>query len=216
MESWRSKKIDYIEGIENGERRFLTHLVEYREDGEEGRITGTASEVNKWYDVGWFEERVVKGAFDDVLGDDVRALFNHDPNLVLARTKSGTLDLAIDKKGNLTYSYQTPNRSYAKDLEDTVKIKDVDQSSFAFRVAKNGDKWEWRDDDNDLKKDRRTITKFERIYDVSPVTYAASPTTTVATRKLENHNGELKEAKKKRNENIYKLAQAKITLNKHK
>jgi HK97 family phage prohead protease len=87
----------------------------------------------------------------------VRALINHDPNLVLARTKSKTLDLFTDKKGNLAYKFKTPNRSYAKDLEDAVKSGDIDQSSFAFRVAE--EKWEWRDDNEDLKKDRRTINR---------------------------------------------------------
>jgi HK97 family phage prohead protease len=210
MEQWKMDKPDYIQKIEDGERRFVSFPVEYRED-DEGTIEGIASEVNKYYDLGFFEERIAKGAFDEVLKDDVRALINHDPNLVLARTKSKTLDLFTDKKGNLAYKFKTPNRSYAKDLEDAVKSGDIDQSSFAFRVAE--EKWEWRDDNEDLKKDRRTITKIEKLYDVSAVTYPASPSTTVAARKLDDHSKELSEAKLKRNQNILKLAQAKLTLN---
>ena len=212
MDSWRMDKTDYIENIQDGERRFISHPVEFREDNEEGTIEGIASEVERWYDLGYFEERIAKGAFDEVMDNDVRALFNHDPNLVLARTKSKTLNLSTDKKGNLVYRYKTPNRSYAKDLEDSVKSGDVDQSSFAFRVAEES--WEWRDDNKDLKKDRRTITRIEKLYDVSPVTYPASPSTTVAARKLQDHNLELKEAKKRKNENILKLAKAKLKLNK--
>lgn len=213
MESWKDKKTDYIDNIEDGERRFMAFPMEYRED-DGGTIEGIAAKVNETYDLGWFEETIKRGAFDDVLKDDVRALFNHDPNLVLARTKSKTLKLFVDKDGHLAYSFKIPNRSYAKDLEDAVKTSDVNQSSVAFRVKE--EKWEWKSDKNKLKKDKRTIIKFEQLFDVSPVTYPASPSTTVAARKLEDHNGELKEAKKKRNENIYKLAQAKITLNKHK
>ena len=94
MEAWRMKKTDYIENITNCERRFIARPVEFREGEEnsEGTIEGIASEVNTFYDLGYFEERIEKGAFDGVLNDDVRALFNHDPNLVLARTKSKTLD----------------------------------------------------------------------------------------------------------------------------
>jgi HK97 family phage prohead protease len=211
MDQWKMNKEDYIGQIENGERRVITHKVEYREE-DEGKIEGIASRVNEWYDLGYFEERIQKGAFDDVMGDDVRALFNHDPNLVLARTKSKTLDMFTDKEGNLAYSFKTPNRSYAKDLEDAVKSGDVDQSSFAFRVSE--EKWEWRDDNEKLKKDRRTITKVEKLYDVSPVTYPASPSTNVAARKQEDHTKELDQAKKIkiRNANILKMAKAKLKL----
>lgn len=209
MDQWKMNKPDYASSIEGAERRILTHKVEYREE-DEGKIEGIASRVNEWYDLGGFEERVAKGAFDDVKGDDVRALFNHDPNLVLARTKSKTLELFTDKEGNLAYRFKTPNRSYAKDLEDAVKSGDVDQSSFAFRVAE--EKWEWKDDNKDLKKDRRTILKFEKLYDVSPVTYPASPSTTVATREIQNHEEELKRAKQNRNRNILLNAKAKLNL----
>lgn len=190
---WTNDKADYVEKIEGGERRFYAHPVEYRED-DEGTIEGIASKVNKWYDLGWFEERIAKGAFDDVLkNDDVRALFNHDPNLVLARTKSKTLNLSVNKTGDLVYGYKTPDRQYAKDLENTIRTGDVDQSSFAFRVKE--ETWEWASDDEDLKKDRRTITKIEKLFDVSPVTYAASPSTKVAARKQTDHEQELKRAK---------------------
>jgi HK97 family phage prohead protease len=210
MDQWKMNKEDYIARIENGERRVITHKVEYREEGDEGKIEGIASRVNEWYDLGYFEERIAKGAFDDVMKDDVRALFNHDPNLVLARTKSQTLELFKDKEGHLAYRYKTPNRSYAKDLEDAVKSGDVDQSSFAFRVAEES--WEWRDDNDKLKKDRRTISKVEKLYDVSPVTYPASPSTTVAARKVDDHKSDLESAKKIRNQNKLKLAKAKLTL----
>ena len=208
-QKWKSDKQDYTSNIEGCERRFISHPVEYRED-DEGMIRGIASKVDKFYDLGPFEERISKGAFDTVLKDDVRALFNHDPNLVLARTKSKTLEMGTDKEGNLTYGYKTPNRSYAKDLEDAVKSGDVDQSSFAFRVAEES--WEWREDNEKIKKDRRTISRVEKLYDVSPVTYPASPSTTVAARKQSDHIEELKNAKQKRNRNILINAKAKLNL----
>ena len=206
---WMSNKNDYIEKIEDVERRFYHHPVEYRGE-EDGRVEGIASRVEEWYDLGYFEERVSKGAFDSVLKDDVRALFNHDPNLVLARTKSKTLELTTDKEGNLVYRYKTPDRSYAKDLEDSIKSGDVDQSSFAFRVAE--EKWEWRDENEKIDKDRRTILKFEKLYDVSPVTYPASPSTSVAKRSISNHEEEKKKAIQKRNQNKLKIAKAKLSL----
>ncbi|HCN9169717.1 TPA: HK97 family phage prohead protease, partial [Escherichia coli] len=48
---------------------------------------------------GSFREIIRPGAFDDVLGDDVRALFNHDPNFILGRSAAGTLNLSVDERG---------------------------------------------------------------------------------------------------------------------
>lgn len=211
MDQWKMNKEDYIQNIDKGERRFVSFPIEYNEDGDNGTIDGIASKVEQFYDLGWFEEKIARGAFDNVLNDDVRALFNHDPNLVLARTKSKTLRVFTDKDGNLAYRFTVPDRTYARDLQDAVKTGDVNQSSFAFRVKE--EKWEWATKDNKLKKDKRTILKMEKLFDVSPVTYPASPSTKVAARKLEDHNEELKRAKEKRNENILKLAKAKLTLN---
>lgn len=189
-------KNDYIDKIENAERRFVSYPVEMREESEGTTVEGIASRVNEWYDLGGYEERVAKGAFDEVMKDDVRALFNHEPNFVLARTKSKTLELFTDKDGNLAYRFKMPNRSYGKDLADALRSGDVDQSSFAFTIS--SDTWEYKDENPDLKKHRRTINKIGRLYDVSPVTYPASPSTTVGMRTIENHEQEIKEARQRR------------------
>lgn len=56
--------------------------VEKREDGEGPRIVGYAAKFNtRSNNLGGFVEVIAPGAFDDVLDDDVRALFNHDRNL---------------------------------------------------------------------------------------------------------------------------------------
>lgn len=176
-----SKK-DYIQSIEGAERRHITHKVEYRADDEGSTIEGVAAVVNKRTDLGWFEEEIMPGAFDSVLKDDVRALFNHDPNFPLARSVDGqgTLKLSIDDNGDLRYSYKTPNRSYAKDLDDAIRSGDVSQSSFAFSIKRE----EWIQRDND--KELRQILEIEKLYDVSPVTYPAYQDTSVAKRSFDN------------------------------
>jgi HK97 family phage prohead protease len=188
-------KKDYINDIENAERRFISPQIEIRAEGETNTIEGIAAVVNKTTDLGWYEERIEPGAFDDVLNDDVRALFNHDPNFVLARSKGGkgTLSLSIDKTGNLKYSYKTPDRSFARDLQDAIKAGDVDQSSFAFSIKE--EKWEFAGEENGRNKDLRTILKVERLYDISPVTYPAYQDTTVAARSKESLKNESNETK---------------------
>jgi HK97 family phage prohead protease len=123
----------------------------------------------------WFIERIAKGAFDDVLKDDVRALFNHDPNLILSRSGAG-LTLTIDKQG-LMYEFEAPTTTLGNDLLYNIRNGLIKESSFSFSIRE--EKWE---DQGKGKPNIRTILKFEKLHDVSPVTYAAYGDTTVATR----------------------------------
>lgn len=143
--------------------------------------------------LGGFREQIMPGAFDDVLVDDVRALFNHDPNHVLGRTVAGTMRLGIDAKG-LYYEVDLPDTQTARDLLISVKRGDVTQSSFAFSVAPGGAEWT----EDDTVGTLRSVTKVARLYDVSPVTYPAYADATVASRSLE----EFKQQKSKKSQEI--------------
>ena len=178
-----NKNIDYLKSIESAERRFFKSEVKFekREEGSSGEVNGYAAKFNSIAVIGnWFREMVMPGAFDDVLKDDVRCLFNHDPSLILARCKDGvgTLSLSTDDIG-LKYAYVSPNRSYAKDLEDAIEAGDVSQSSFGFRIEEE----EWVEEEGMLPL--RKIKRFKKLYDVSPVTFPAYADTEVAKRSLE-------------------------------
>jgi len=126
-----------------------------------------------------FREKIAPGAFSEVLGDDVRCLLNHDPSLILGRTRSGTLNLAQDDHG-LSIDDLLPDTQLGRDTAELVGRGDISQMSFAFSVAEES--WEYHDDGSD---DIRTILKFKRLYDVSPVTYPAYPETSIGLRDLE-------------------------------
>lgn len=128
--------------------------------------------------LGGFREKIAPGAFDDVLDDDVRALFNHDPNHILGRSKAGTLILAVDAKG-LTYEIDPPDTGTARDLLVSIERGDVNQSSFAFTVE--NDSW----DEDEEGRWIRTVHKVRRLYDVSPVTYPAYPEAGAGLRSLD-------------------------------
>lgn len=161
--------------MNNIERRFFKS--ELRAD-ENSPVVGYGSVFSKQSeDLGGFREIIAPGAFDDRLNDDVRALFNHDPNYVLGRTKSGTLSLSIDETG-LRYEVDFPNTTIANDLLESIKRGDVDQSSFAFTV----DEDEFTEADGVII---RTIHRVKKLFDVSPVTYPAYPDATVGARSLE-------------------------------
>lgn len=177
--------------IEERERRFTAGKVEVRADGD-GKVAtvrGYAAMFDRRSEnLGGFVEIIKRGAFDDVLRDDVRALFNHDANLILARSKNGegTLRFGADDAG-LWYEFTPPDTQAGRDLVVSLKRGDVDQSSFAFSVRREGQEWK---DEQDGKLMVRTITKVARLYDVSPVTYPAYPDTTVATRSLDEFRKE--------------------------
>lgn len=118
---------------------------------------------------GDLEERVAPGAFDRALRDvqDVRALWNHSPDKVLGRTKSGTLRLSTDARG-LRYEVDAP--AHAADVVESIKRGDVTGSSFSFRVKKDTVTRETRDGRSYYI---RTIEEIEKLYDVGPVTFPA-------------------------------------------
>jgi hypothetical protein len=146
-------------------------------DDASRKMIGHAAVFGEPADIGgYFREQIAPGAFtDSITADDIRALFNHDPNFVLGRNTAGTLTLAEDQDG-LAVEIDPPDTQIARDLAVSVDRGDVSQMSFAFQVLAE----EWvKGEDKEL--DLRTITKV-RLYDVSPVTFPAYEGTDIALR----------------------------------
>ena len=192
------------------ERRTIT-LKELRvvdsisDESTEPAIDGYASVFDSWSEeLGGnqpFRERVVKGAFEETIqNDDIRALFNHDPNYVLGRNKAGTLTLEEDDKG-LHVRIIPPDTQWAKDLLVSIKRGDITQMSFGFTVIL--DRWNYEDN-----TDVRELLKV-KLYDVSPVTFPAYTQTECGIRSAyDNHQKEVVKAKE--------LAKQKLDLRKQK
>jgi len=157
--------------MKNLEQRRMP--VELRAEGDEStKIVGHAAVFDKPADIYGFEEVIRKGAFADAIKqDDVRALWNHNPDYVLGRTKSGTLRLQEDDIG-LAIENDPPETQWAKDLMISMERGDVDQMSFGFVVEE--ERWSKRGEEPDL----REIIKA-RLFDVSPVTFPAYEETDV-------------------------------------
>lgn len=124
------------------------------------------------HDLGGFVERIMPGAFDEVMkrGTDVVALYNHEQMFLLGRESSGTLRLAIDERG-LRYEIDAPESR--ADVVESIERGDVRGSSFAFRVKGVGEKWSRTQDGRQL----REITSFDGLFDVGPVMRPAYPAT---------------------------------------
>lgn len=153
------------------ERRYFATEFETRTlpDGT-FEIEGHAAVFNRHsQDLGGFVEQVDQRAFTRTLKNnpDTRALFNHDPNLILGRTSAGTLDIATDEVG-LYYRNRLPETSYARDLRISMERGDITQSSFGFWTRND----EWTRTESGMPL--RTLTEVSlNEGDVSPVTFPA-------------------------------------------
>lgn len=159
--------------------RSIASKFETREDGEELVIEGYFSVFNSNYEL-WpgATESVAPGAFSDTLGDDVRALIDHETRLVLGRNKAGTLELREDSHGLWGRIRINPNDTDALNLYERVKRRDVDQCSFGFDIIE--EETEFRSDGTV----HWTIKKV-KLYEVSVVTFPAYEATGVSARKDE-------------------------------
>lgn len=155
-----------------------------KDDGSLPKIEGYAAVFNKDSEDMGFIERIAPGAFKKALKiSDARALFNHDPNIVLGRQSAGTLTLKEDKKG-LWMEIDPPDTQLVRDMViSPIERKDVREQSFGFTIS--DDEWKGLDTDSPT----RTITEVREIYDTSPVTFAAYQDTTVALRSLDAAKG---------------------------
>lgn len=124
---------------------------------------------------GYFEQ-VAPEALNNTLGNDIRALINHDTTLVLGRNKANTLDLKSDGHGLFGSVKINPNDIDAMNLYERVSRGDVDQCSFGFNIG---------NEEDDFREDGtiHTILKEIDLWEVSIVTFPAYEETGVQARK---------------------------------
>lgn len=165
------------QGIER--RLYDVTGLEVRADNGKRTLAGHAAVFDKLsVKMMGFREVIRRGAFaESVAQDDIRALWNHNTDLVLGRNKSGTLKLEEDEKG-LLVNIDLPDTQAGRDAEVSVKRGDVSQMSFAFRTKAGGDKW--FEEDGEPRRELNAAQLFE----VSPVTFPAYPDTDVSLKGL--------------------------------
>jgi HK97 family phage prohead protease len=173
------------------ECRYTPGLVELRADGDKRRIGGLAAPFNRLSrNLGGFVEEAAPVAFNRSRGQDwpdVRARYNHDPNMLLGTTGAGTLRLHISEMG-LEYEVDPPEGR--ADVLELVERGDVRASSFAFRTIED----DWGTSDQGYPK--RTLLSVQLV-DVAPVSeVAAYPDATAGLRSLsEKFDCELEEVR---------------------
>jgi len=124
-------------------------------------------------------EVIRPGAFSRAIHEqqDVRCLVDHNPTLLLGRTKSGTLRLREDDRG-LAFEVTLPDTTVARDLRENVRLGNVTQCSFSFLPAPGGETSR-TEQESGTRVTYIELTDVD-LYDVSIVTYPAYPGTTVS------------------------------------
>lgn len=160
-------------------RSIQAELKTRADEGQDMTIEGYFAvfgrETELW--PGAFEE-IAAGAFDETLGNDIRALINHDTTLVLGRNKAGTLELKTDSYGLWGMVKINPNDTDAVNVYERVKRGDVDQCSFGFNIL--AEETDWRDDGTV----KWTVTKVD-LHEVSVCTFPAYEQTGIQARKAQ-------------------------------
>lgn len=143
-----------------------------------GTIVGYTAVFDRFsQDLGGFREKIAPGAFRGVVSQDVRALVNHDPNLLIGRSKPGTLRMSEDDLG-LRVEIDLPDTQLGRDTAELVRRGDLDGMSFSFVADR--DEWDYR-----TNPPERTLVSIRDLYDVGPVAYPAYTDTSAAMRSLE-------------------------------
>jgi uncharacterized protein len=148
-------------------------------DNEPLVISGYAAVFNSKTSIGdFFEEVIEPGAFARTISEngDIRALFNHNWDHVLGRTKNGTLKVEEDNRG-LKFEVELPNTTLARDLAESLRRGDISQCSFGFYAT--NDTWDYA-----VEPAVRTLNEVE-LYEISVVSIPAYEDTEVSLRSKE-------------------------------
>lgn len=113
-----------------------------------------------------FREVISPDAFNRTLQErpDIRLLRDHEPALLLGRTKAGTLAVGVDDTG-LWFECQLPDSQAGRDVAEAIKRGDLDSCSFGFRVLEDS----WGLEGDTPTRELRDV----ELYEVSIVAFPA-------------------------------------------
>lgn len=173
------------------EHRYLPMRdMQTREEGDELYLEGYFAVFNEVYELfPGATESIAPGAFDGCISGDVRALYNHNSDIVLGRTANGTLELRQDSRGLWGRAKLNREDSDAMNAYARIRRGDITGCSFGFDIAQQ---------EADYREDGTvhwTILRVGPLYEVSPCTFPAYRDTTITARKRD-----LEEITRKRHE----------------
>ena len=113
--------------------------------------------------------------------DNIISLWNHDPGMPLASTKSGTLMLNETRDGLNVRIEPNMTTTWGQNALSAVKRGDISGLSFGFNVKDSGVKWD--------KNNVRVIHEVNQLFEVSPVAFPAYSESCVRLRSYSSSTG---------------------------
>lgn len=162
------------------EQRYLQmHDLQSRADdnGEDIYLEGYFSVFNENYTV-WpgATESIAPGAFSNSMNGDVRALYNHNHDLILGRTSNGTLELKQDDVGLWGRIKINRKDTDAMNAYERIMRGDITGCSFGFDIKSQE---ETISDDGSI---HWTLTEIDPLFEVSPCVFPAYEATSISSR----------------------------------
>lgn len=147
-------------------------------------VRGYAATFNQPYtlysdDTLEIREQIAPEAFRGADMSDVIFQYNHEGR-VFARMSNGTLGVSTDDIG-LAIVADLGGTEIGRNLFEEIKGGYTTKMSFGFRV--NGETWDSHEENGRILE-TRTITGFEKVYDVSAVSIPANDGTSISVRSL--------------------------------
>lgn len=136
-----------------------------------------------------YSERIEPTAFDDADMADVVFRIDHE-GAVYARTSAGTVNLWVDEHG-LGQRTDLSKTQRAREIFSEIEAGNYPKMSFAFRVADDGDEY-------DKETHTRIVKRIAKVFDVSPVSFPANPTTELSVSTRDYFNGVIETEKAER------------------
>lgn len=160
------------------EQRYLKMSeVTTRADNDKMTLEGYFARYDDVYQVAeGATESIARGAFTESINGDVRALYNHNSDIILGRTSAGTLELKDTDVGLWGKIDINARDTQAVNVYERIARGDISGCSFGFTIE---------DEDTTVRDDGTvhwTIKKVNPLYEISPCTFPAYEATSVSAR----------------------------------
>ena len=160
------------------QRYYEIHDLQTRNDSDtdlylEGRFVVYNSDYQVWDGA---TESIAPGAFRNSIHDDVRALYNHNDDIVLGRTSAGTFSLEDREDGLWGRIKINRNDTDAMNAYERVQRGDISGCSFGFNI---------KSEETENRADGTvhwTITEVDPLFECSVCTFPAYQATHVSAR----------------------------------
>lgn len=174
-------------------RNMELRVLDIEDADKKYMVEGYASTFDKYLlltiDGEDYFERIEPTAFDNADLSDVVFRVDHE-GPVYARSSAGSVEIWHDEHG-LGQRADLGRTQRARDLFADIEAGNYPQMSFAFVVADDGDYF-------DMATNTRVITRIDKVFDVSPVSFPANPNTSLSVSTRDYFNGviEMKRAER--------------------